>query len=310
MRIKQKWYSALIAIALTIALLVVPTAASAATADSPWQSFWNLQEPTVTGETEVVGPWTRSFLEELGLRFDDFSSLWLRLQQTRETPPDMFFGTPGGTFQFEWQPIPTYSPGPTRTPLPALMATPTHTSSPSTTLSLQIISVTSPVSPGDDATLVAKTVPGAECDITVYLKSGPSTASGLYPKTADSSGRVSWTWKVGTRTTAGSWRIVVTATHNGKTVFRETYFTVRADGMGLWAEEEDRDSRETLPQTSPATQAEGKYVGSIKSVVYHYPSCRYAQQIHPENERWFSSAKEALNAGYRPCEVCKPPRVD
>jgi len=57
--------------------------------------------------------------------------------------------------------------------------------------SLEIVSVTSPVSSGSNATLVAQTIPGAECDITVYYKSGASTASGLYPKTADSSGRVS-----------------------------------------------------------------------------------------------------------------------
>jgi hypothetical protein len=95
-------------------------------------------------------------------------------------------------------------------------------------LSLQIISVTSPVSPGANATLVAQTTPGAECSIIVYYKSGPSTATGLMtPKTADNSGRVSWTWKVGTRTTPGSWQIVVSASYEGQTVSQDTYFTVR-----------------------------------------------------------------------------------
>ena len=94
-------------------------------------------------------------------------------------------------------------------------------------LSIEIISVTSPVSPGSNATLVAQTTPGANCDIDVYYKSGASTAQGLYPKVADNSGRVSWTWKVGTRTTPGSWGIVVRANHNEQTTTQTTHFTVR-----------------------------------------------------------------------------------
>ncbi len=100
--------------------------------------------------------------------------------------------------------------------------------SPSTSeLTLTIVSVTSPVGPGYNATLIAKTAPGARCTITVYYKSGPSEAAGLYPKDADANGSVSWTWKVGTRTTPGSWRIVVTASLSGKTVSQTTYFTVQ-----------------------------------------------------------------------------------
>jgi hypothetical protein len=98
---------------------------------------------------------------------------------------------------------------------------------PAPALSLKIVSVTSPVSPGANATLVAQTVPGANCDIDVYYKSGASTAQGLYAKTADSSGRVSWTWKVGTRTTSGNWQIVVKASYGGKTITQSTSFTVR-----------------------------------------------------------------------------------
>jgi len=49
-----------------------------------------------------------------------------------------------------------------------------------------------------------------------------------------------------------------------------------------------------------------RYVGSIKSDKYHYPSCRYAQSINPENETWFNSKSDAQTAGYVPCGVCKP----
>jgi len=93
-------------------------------------------------------------------------------------------------------------------------------------LFLEIVSVTSPIGKGYTATLQAKTVPGAYCTIVVYYKSGPSTAAGLYPKEADSEGNVSWSWKVGTRTTPGSWQIVVTASLDGETVSKTIYFTV------------------------------------------------------------------------------------
>ena len=93
-------------------------------------------------------------------------------------------------------------------------------------LFLEIVSVTSPIGKGYTANLQAKTVPEAYCTITVYYKSGPSGASGLYGKTADGDGNVSWSWKVGTRTTPGSWRIVVTSSLDGETVSETTSFTV------------------------------------------------------------------------------------
>ena len=39
--------------------------------------------------------------------------------------------------------------------------------------------------------------------------SAPTSAAGLGDKTASSTGVVSWTWKVGTRTTPGSWPVIV-----------------------------------------------------------------------------------------------------
>ncbi|OGP54217.1 MAG: hypothetical protein A2Y65_05985 [Deltaproteobacteria bacterium RBG_13_52_11] len=53
-----------------------------------------------------------------------------------------------------------------------------------------------------------------------------------------------------------------------------------------------------------------KYVGSSKSSKYHYPTCQRAVKIKPENLVTFKSAKEALEAGYTPCTVCKPPTED
>ena len=54
-------------------------------------------------------------------------------------------------------------------------------------------------------------------------------------------------------------------------------------------------------------EAAGPFVGSIKSNVYHYPSCYEVKHIKPENLIWFNTSEEARAAGYRPCEVCNPP---
>jgi hypothetical protein len=56
--------------------------------------------------------------------------------------------------------------------------------------------------------------------------------------------------------------------------------------------------------------ADYKYVGSSKSDKYHYPSCQWARKINPANLVTFKSAKEAQEAGYIPCKVCKPPIKD
>jgi hypothetical protein len=56
--------------------------------------------------------------------------------------------------------------------------------------------------------------------------------------------------------------------------------------------------------------AEYKYVGSAKSNKYHHLSCEWALKIHPENLVTFKSAKEALDARYIPCKVCRPPNRD
>jgi len=53
-----------------------------------------------------------------------------------------------------------------------------------------------------------------------------------------------------------------------------------------------------------------KYYGSKKSNKYHKAICRYVEKIKDENLVTFNSAKEARDAGYVPCKVCKPPKKD
>jgi hypothetical protein len=73
---------------------------------------------------------------------------------------------------------------------------------------VRLISVTSPASPGSYATLRVSVSSSRTCSITVNYMSGPSHAQGLYSK-RPVSGRISWTWMVGTRTTPGRWGIVI-----------------------------------------------------------------------------------------------------
>jgi competence protein ComEC len=120
-------------------------------------------------------------------------------------------------------------PGTSGTPSAPLIVTPALSPSSATQsgpLGITILSVTSPVAPGDTATLSAMTSPGAHCTITVYYKSGPSKASGLGPADADGAGRISWTWTVGMNTTPGNWKIVVTASLDGASAQAQTSFEV------------------------------------------------------------------------------------
>lgn len=78
------------------------------------------------------------------------------------------------------------------------------------------------VSPGDYATVSIKGSPNTEYTCTVTYKSGPSSAEGLGSTMSDSSGNASWTWKVGTRTSSGSWPVDISG--GGESV--ETSVTV------------------------------------------------------------------------------------
>ena len=58
--------------------------------------------------------------------------------------------------------------------------------------------------------------------------------------------------------------------------------------------------------SSQQTSIEYKYVGSINSNKYHYPSCKWAKEIHSKNMVKFKDRDDAKARGYVPCKVCKP----
>ncbi len=112
-------------------------------------------------------------------------------------------------------------------PVVPVAPSPVPTTAKPTAPTIEVLSLTSPIDHGANATLSIKTAPGAACTITVYYKSGASEAAGLGPQNADGSGVATWRWKVGTRTTPGTWRIVVTATIAGQRTTRNIDFEVR-----------------------------------------------------------------------------------
>ena len=87
---------------------------------------------------------------------------------------------------------------------------------------VKFISYPETVARNEIATVEFQGKPNTEYVITVYYKSGASTADGLEPKISDDNGYVSWTWKVGGRTSPGTFKIVISGGGESKTV----YFTV------------------------------------------------------------------------------------
>ncbi len=100
---------------------------------------------------------------------------------------------------------------------------------------------------------------------------------------------------VNARLVAGGYAQTLTYPPNVRyaSLFRWLQERARAHNRGLWSRGSDK--------------ATGKFVGSANSDVYHRPDCRWANEIAPHNRVWFSSAAEARQRGYRPCQVCNPP---
>jgi micrococcal nuclease len=88
-----------------------------------------------------------------------------------------------------------------------------HKSSSSST---SVTGTTLNVKHGQYSSVSVKTKPDARGTIEVDYKSGPSKASGLGAKTANSSGVISWRWRVGTNTTPGTYPVIIRV--NGLTI--------------------------------------------------------------------------------------------
>jgi hypothetical protein len=99
-------------------------------------------------------------------------------------------------------PASSEAPSPVAAPAPSGSAAPP---------ALQILTVTSPVERGGEATVEASAPANALCSIEYRLpgSGNVSSAQGLEAKTANANGRVSWTWAVGRGTTPGEGSVSV-----------------------------------------------------------------------------------------------------
>ena len=104
-------------------------------------------------------------------------------------------------------PTPTIAPTVTPTATPTQTTKPTKTPKPTPTpkpitrsVGITILDYSDTVGRGEYAYIKIQGAPNTDYDCEVEYKSGMSTAEGLGVKQSDGNGKVSWKWKVGSRT--------------------------------------------------------------------------------------------------------------
>jgi len=70
----------------------------------------------------------------------------------------------------------------------------------------------------------------------------------------------------------------------------------RENNKGLWALTEEKEQKPTKVV----------YVGNKRTKVFHHSWCKYVDRMSESNKVYFKSRQEAIDAGYKPCKVCKP----
>lgn len=143
---------------------------------------------------------------------------------TSQPPATQAPATAAPTTQVPPTAAPTQAPTqpPTTAPTQAPTQAPTIAPTQPAATTLTILSYPEIVHRNEMATVKIQGAPNTNYSITVYYKSGPSEAAGLETKISDANGYVSWTWKVGGRTSAGTFQIVVSGGGETKSV----HFTV------------------------------------------------------------------------------------
>lgn len=87
---------------------------------------------------------------------------------------------------------------------------------PKAPVGVSVQTVNSPVEPGQNVVLIAKTKPEAICQIKVEYNKVASKDSGLHEKTADVFGMIQWSWAVEETTPLGTWPITITCAKDEK----------------------------------------------------------------------------------------------
>lgn len=91
--------------------------------------------------------------------------------------------------------------------------------SPNIPASASVQSLTSPITPGANASITVRTVATASCTIEVVYGGKKSTDSGLVKRVADDYGMVTWAWTVDADAPLGTAPVNVYCTYNGKSAY-------------------------------------------------------------------------------------------
>lgn len=81
---------------------------------------------------------------------------------------------------------------------------------------VSVQSLSSPLAPGSEATIMARTLPEVDCKIAVEYNKVASKDPGLIAKTSDEYGMVRWSWYVEDAVPEGKWPVDVTCTYGEK----------------------------------------------------------------------------------------------
>jgi O-6-methylguanine DNA methyltransferase len=89
---------------------------------------------------------------------------------------------------------------------------------------------------------------------------------------------------------------------------------VRSDGeIGNYALGGKEKKREILSaegvdiaELEEMAEAKTRFLGSDTTRIFCYPTCRQAKRISAPHRVFFPSGREARDAGYRPCKLCRP----
>lgn len=80
---------------------------------------------------------------------------------------------------------------------------------PNAPVGASVQTISSPINPGNEASITVKTTPQADCTISAKYNEVASTDPGLIPKKADEYGMVSWDWFVEETVPLGKWPVQV-----------------------------------------------------------------------------------------------------
>ena len=117
-------------------------------------------------------------------------------------------------------------------PVPTVTPPPLPPATESPALLLEVVFLTSPITRGSEASLVAQTVPGALCSLEVTLPSGAVSGSSGTRATpvAGGDGTVSWTWRVGGSTRPGTGTVRVECALGGDWGTETASIVIQAKG--------------------------------------------------------------------------------